>query len=69
MTDRLHSCKESPDGKHHIVTEPTCRYCHRTVSYLNDMGWNAPKVDPDAVEASWDQEADVNDSPSARFLR
>lgn len=67
MTDRPYSCKASPDGKHHIVPgEHGCHYCHRSVSYLTDMGWNVPKLDPDA---HWDQEADVNDSPSARFLQ
>jgi hypothetical protein len=66
MTDRIHSCKESPDGKHRIVPgEYGCYYCHRTVSYLQDMGWNAPLHDPD----QWDHEADVNDAPSARFLQ
>lgn len=45
MTDRLHSCKDSPDGKHHCegTTVPwMCRYCHRTVAYLTDQGWRAP---------------------------
>ena len=59
MTDRIHSCKDSPDGRHKVVAgEHGCHYCHRTVSYLMDMGWNTPAHDPDCH----DQEADVNDA-------
>jgi hypothetical protein len=60
MTDRLWSCKESPDGKHLFVatgqTPPrvTCRFCawempptHRAAP-LEQAGWNAPAIDPDA---------------------
>lgn len=59
MTDRPYSCKHSPDGKHRVANLE-CQYCHRTVTYLTDMGWNVPAHDPD-----WhDQEADVNDTPT-----
>jgi hypothetical protein len=32
MTDRLHSCKESPDGKH---TKPKCVYCEKNITYAD----------------------------------
>lgn len=60
MTDRIHSCRQSPNGRHRFTVSPLmCDYCSRTTTYLTDMGWNAPAVDPDWV----DQEADVNDAP------
>lgn len=67
MTDRLHSCKESPDGRHRPSEHSGwfCRYCCRTFDYLRDMGWNAPRHDPDALSdaTGWrDEEADVNDA-------
>lgn len=65
MTDRLHSCKDSPNGRHSIdpLTKGCC-FCHRTVSYLTDIGWNVPAHDPDAHlgGTEWqDEEADIND--------
>lgn len=73
MTDRLHSCKDSPTGRHAIdPLTKGCRFCHRTVGYLADIGWNAPALDPDAhlgsTEAPWkDEEADVNDTLSSMW--
>lgn len=66
MTDRIHSCKDSPDGRHYTdLTGRYCGYCHRTVSHLQDMGWNAPAHDPDTLSdaTGWrDEEADINDA-------
>lgn len=67
MTDRLRSCKDSPDGRHEMnPISRICVHCHRTVGYLTDLGWNAPALDPDAhmgaTESGWqDEEADTND--------
>ena len=66
MTDRLHSCKESPDGRHQ-TDGWMCIFCHRTLTFLLDQGagWNAPAVDPDAhlgAQEWQDEEADVNDT-------
>lgn len=62
-------CAKSPTGTHVMPSSATCcHFCHRTASYLLDLGWNVPAHDPD-----WcDQEADVNDAPStdaAQLLR
>ncbi|HZR25274.1 MAG TPA: hypothetical protein VFA59_16885 [Vicinamibacterales bacterium] len=61
MTDRIHSCKHSPNGKHLVrrVDSFSCRvcvYCLRSVpSYSKSstpvpqsVGWNVPADDPDA---------------------
>lgn len=62
MTDRLYSCKHSPDGKHAIdPLTKGCRYCHRTVSYPADVGWNVPAHDPDTFMAA--------DAPYAHALK
>lgn len=59
MTDHPYSCKHSPNGKHKVIAGSVeCAYCHRTLSYLMDLGWNVPAHDPD-----WhDQEVDINDT-------
>lgn len=54
MTDRLHSCKESPIGRHEPRTDLSwmCRHCLRRIPTANHVpaavGWNVPAHDPDA---------------------
>ena len=60
MTDRPHSCKESPDGRHHPGSRRrdglTCYYCEQRIpgsfgqllERTLHVGWNAPADDPDA---------------------
>lgn len=44
MTDRLRSCKDSPDGRHSAAVDSfICRYCHRSMSYLMDHGLPTPQ--------------------------
>lgn len=59
MTDRLHSCKQSPDGRHHYTARSeivsvwrfTCRFCgsdRPDAVVVTPAGWNVPAHDPDA---------------------
>lgn len=59
MTDRIHSCKHSPDGRHHLDRSGHCEHCGQhwelryptCVALLRGFGTNRPDAHLGAVES------------------